>query len=118
MRPAHPQAHDAHERMHRALKRQAIKPVRHTCTAQQRNLDAFEREYHDERPHETQGQQTPTSRCRISPRPYPERLPTVESPGHLLVGQITTGGSFRFRGYPLYLANTMVDEPIGHLPVP
>lgn len=35
------QENGAHERMHRTLKRQAIKPVRGTCAAQQRNFAAF-----------------------------------------------------------------------------
>lgn len=38
---------------------QAIKPVRQTCAAQQRNFDVFRREYDDERPHEALGQTTP-----------------------------------------------------------
>jgi len=59
--PASPQENGAHERMHRTLKRQAIKPVRQTCAAQQRDFDAFRREYNDERPHEALGQTTPAS---------------------------------------------------------
>ena len=59
IRPSSPQENGAHERMHRTLKRQAIKPVRQTCTAQQRNFDAFRREYNEERPHEALGQRTP-----------------------------------------------------------
>lgn len=82
IRPASPQENGAHERMHRTLKRQAIKPVRRTCTVQQRNFNAFRHEYNDERPHETLGQETPASRYRVSRRPYPERLPAVEYPGH------------------------------------
>jgi transposase InsO family protein len=46
--------------MHRTLKRQAIKPVRGSCAAQQRNFDAFRREYNEERPHERLQQQTPS----------------------------------------------------------
>jgi transposase InsO family protein len=113
IRPASPQENGAHERMHRTLKRQAIKPVRKTCTAQQRNFDAFRHEYNEVRPHETLGQATPASRYRPSPRPYPERLPTLEYPGHYLVKKITTGGTFRFRSRLLYLANSMVDQLIG-----
>ena len=32
---------------------------------------------------------------------------------HFLVKKITTGGTFRFRHKLLYLANAMVDQPIG-----
>jgi len=111
--PGCPQENGAHERMHRTLKRQAIKPVRATCTAQQRNFDAFRREYNTERPHEHLGQRTPASVYRASPRPYPARLPQPEYPGHYLLKRITTGGTFRFRTRLLYLANAMVDQYVG-----
>jgi transposase InsO family protein len=113
IRPGCPQENGAHERMHRTLKRQAIKPVRASCGAQQRNFDAFRREYNTERPHERLQQETPASQYRPSPRPYPERLPPLEYPGHFLVKKITTGGTFRFRTRLLYLANAMVDQHIG-----
>ena len=112
-RPGCPQDNGAHERMHRTLKRQAIKPVRASCAAQQRNFDAFRREYNDERPHERLQQATPASQYRASARHYPERLPALEYPGHFLVKKITTGGTFRFRTRLLYLANAMVDQHIG-----
>jgi transposase InsO family protein len=77
-RPSCPQDNGADERMHCTLKRQAITPVRATCTAQQRTFDAFRAEYNDEGPHEHLGQQIPASQCRTSARPYPERLPVLE----------------------------------------
>ena len=113
-RPGCPQDNGAHERMHRTLKRQAIKPVRASCAAQQRNFDAFQHEYNLERPHERLQQQTPASQYHSSQRAYPERLPALEYPGHYLVKKITTGGTFRFRSSKLlYLANAMVDQHIG-----
>jgi len=112
-RPGCPQDNGAHERMHRTLKRHAIKPVRATCAAQQRNFDAFRREYNTERPHERLNQETPASQYVVSPRPYPERLPPLEYPGHFLVKKVTTGGTFRFQSRLLYLANAMVDQQIG-----
>jgi transposase InsO family protein len=112
-RPGCPQDNGAHERMHRTLKRQAIKPVRGSCAAQQRNFDAFRTEYNTERPHEHLQQQTPASQYTTSARPYPERLPPLEYPRHFLVKKITTGGTFRFQHKLLYLANAMVDQHIG-----
>jgi len=111
--PASPQENGAHERMHRTLKRQAIKPVRATCTAQQRNFDAFRREYNDERPHEALGQTTPASHYTTSPRPYPARLPVPEYPGHFLTKTITTAGTFRFGKRIVYLANALTNQRIG-----
>lgn len=113
IRPGCPQENGAHERMHRTLKRQAIKPVRASCAAQQRNFDAFRREYNWERPHESLDQRTPASQYRPSLRPYPERVPAPEYPGHFLVKRITTGGTFKFRHRLLYLASPLVNQLIG-----
>ena len=113
IRPGCPQENGAHERMHRTLKRQAIKPVRASCAAQQRNFDAFRQEFNTERPHERLNQETPASVYNVSPRRYPDRLPSLEYPGHFLVKKITTGGTFRFRSRLLYLASAMVDQHIG-----
>jgi putative transposase len=79
----------------------------------QRNFDAFQREYNDERPHERLNQQTPASQYHHSMRPYPERLPAHEYPAHYLVKRINTAGTFRFRDKLLYLANALVDQHIG-----
>jgi transposase InsO family protein len=113
IRPGCPQENGAHERMHRTFKREAIKPVRHSCRSQQRNFDAFQDEYNTERPHEALGQDTPASRYCPSVRAYPDRLAPLEYPGHFLVKKTTTGGTFRFRTRLLYLANAMVDQQIG-----
>jgi len=111
--PGRPQENGAHERMHRTLKRQAVRPVRRTGAAQQRAFDAFRHEYNTVRPHEWLNQDTPASRYAPSPRPYPGRLPPLEYPGHFLVKKVTTGGTFRFRRKLLYLANALTDQSIG-----
>ena len=98
-----------HERRHRTLSRQAIKPVRQTRTAQQRAFDAFRREYNDERPHEAAGQQTPTSHCTTSQRSYSARLAVPEYPRHFLEKTITTAGTFRFGERIVYLTNLLTN---------
>ena len=111
--PGQPQENGAHERMHRTMKRRAIKPVQRTCSSQQKRFDAFRAEYNTERPHEALNQDTPASRYTESPRPYPAKLPTLEYPLHFLVKKITTAGTFRFADKLLYLANSLVDQRIG-----
>lgn len=111
--PGCPQENGAHERMHRTLKRSAVKPVQRTCGAQQKQFDAFRLEYNTQRPHEALGQETPASRYRPSPRVYPTNLPTPEYPGHFLVKRVTDAGTFRFQQRVLYIANALVDQHIG-----
>ena len=111
--PGQPQDNGAHERMHRTMKRRAIKPVQRTCTRQQRQFDEFRQEYNTERPHEALQQETPASHYTSSLRAYPAKLPKVEYPLHFLVKKVTTAGTFRFGTKLLYLANSLVDQPIG-----
>lgn len=49
--PAQPQQNGAHERMHKTLKGEAIRPPRSTLATQQRAFNAFRHLYTDERPH-------------------------------------------------------------------
>jgi transposase InsO family protein len=68
--PAQPQQNGAHERMHKTLKGEAIRPPRSTLGTQQRAFNAFRLLYNDERPHEALHDQTPSSCYRPSLRAY------------------------------------------------
>ena len=111
--PGRPQQNGAHERMHRTLKRGAIRPPRNNASAQQRAFNRFRTEYNTERPHQHLGGQTPASRYHTSPREYPRHLPAQEYPGHFLVKKITTGGTFRFQHRLLFIANSLTHHHIG-----
>lgn len=111
--PGQPQENGAHERMHRTLKRRAIKPVQRTVASQQRQFDAFRREYNTERPHDALGGDTPASRYMSSSRPYPATLPMIAYPPHYIVKKVTDAGTFRFQNHLLYIANSLVDQHIG-----
>jgi hypothetical protein len=66
-----------------------------------------------ERPHDALGGDTPASRYTATPRPYPERPPVPEYPGHFLVKRVTDAGTFRFQHRLLYIANALVNQHIG-----
>ena len=113
IQPGCPQQNGAHERMHRTLKRQAIRPVQRSCARQQPQFDAFRTEFNTVRPHEWLDQDTPASHYQPSPRAYPARLLVPAYPGHFLVKKVTTGGTFRFHHKLLYIANALVDQTLG-----
>jgi putative transposase len=113
IRPARPQENGAHERMHKTLKAGAIRPPRGSLPAQQRACNVFRREYNEERPHESLQGGTPASRSRPSPRPFPERLPPIEYPGHYLVTRVTNAGTIRFKRKRLFLAHPLRQLPVG-----
>ncbi len=111
--PAHPQQNGAHERMHKTLKAEAIRPPRGSLAAQQRTFNSFRTLYNQERPHEHLSGRTPASFYRPSPRPYPETLPPLEYPGHFLVKRVTNAGTFRFKHRLLFIANALKQHHIG-----
>jgi hypothetical protein len=113
VRPGQPQENGAHERMHRTMKRRALKPVQRTCVSQRKQFDAFRTEHNTERPHEALHQDTPATHYTTSPRPYPSTLPTIEYPLHFLVKKVTDAGTFRFQKRLLYVANSLVDQHVG-----
>jgi putative transposase len=111
--PAHPQQNGAHERMHKTLKGDAIRPPRATLAAQQRKFNRFRREYNEDRPHQTLRGRTPASLYQPSRRTYTGTLPPIEYPGHYLVKRITNAGTFRFKKRLLFIANALKQHTIG-----
>ena len=111
--PAHPQQTGAHERMHKTLKRGAIRPPRATLAAQQRAFNRFRLEYNDERPHQFLRGRTPGALYRASPRGYTGMLPVLEYPGHFLVKRVTNAGTIRFKTRLLYLSTALKAHRVG-----
>jgi putative transposase len=111
--PGQPQQNGAHERMHKTLKADAIRPPRATLIAQQRAFNDFRRQYNEERPHQHLGGRTPAAFYRPSPRPYDPRLLPIEYPGHFLVKRITNAGTFRFKKRLLFIAHALAPHTIG-----
>ena len=111
--PGCPQENGAHERMHRTLKRGAIRLPRANLAVQQRAFNTFRQEYNDERPHALLHGQTPASQYRPSPRPFPNRLPPQDYPGHFLVKKVTTCGTCCFGPKLIYIANALAHHRIG-----
>ena len=111
--PASPQQNGAHERMHKTLKGEAIRPPRSTLITQQRAFNNFRRLYNDERPHEALHDRTPASLYRPSRREYSGALPPVEYPGHFIVKRVTNAGTIRLKKRLLFIANSLKQHPVG-----
>jgi putative transposase len=111
--PGRPQQNGAHERMHKTLKADAIRPPRATLIAQQRAFNNFRREYNEERPHQHLRGRPPAAVYRPSPRAYDARLPPIDYPGHFLVKRITNAGTFRFKHRLLFIAHSLAPHTIG-----
>ncbi len=110
--PGHPEQNGRHERMHRTLKRETLRPPAATARAQQRVFDRFQREFNEERPHEALGQSTPAARDTASPRPYPTRLPALEYPAQCEVRRVSRNGDIRWRNPWVNVSHVLGEEYI------
>jgi putative transposase len=115
--PGKPQQNGRHERMHETLKQETARPPRANVRAQQRAFDDFWYVYNFERPHEALGDTPPAQSYQASPRPYPEREPDVEYPGHFEIRRVRSNGEIKWRGEFLYVNQALIGEPVGLEPV-
>ncbi|MEO7963027.1 MAG: IS481 family transposase [Gemmatimonadaceae bacterium] len=111
--PGQPQQNGAHERMHRTLKRAAIRPPCRTFGTQQRAFDRFRHEYNTERPHQHLDGATPSAHHHPSPRPYPAILPAITYPSDFVVKEVTAAGTFRLGQKIYFLSNSLIHYPVG-----
>lgn len=111
--PASPQQNGRHERMHRTLKAQAVKPGAYDLAGQQALFDAFVREYNEERPHEALSMRTPSELWQRSERVYPERLPEMEYAKGFAVRRVTTVGCVKFLSMETYVSESLIGELVG-----
>ncbi len=111
--PGHPEQNGAHERMHRTLKAETTRPPEADLTAQQRRFDAFREEFNEERPHEALGQQTPAEWYESSPRPYPDRVPEMEYPGHYEVRKVRLRGQINWKRRDVFVTKVLTKERVG-----
>ena len=111
--PAHPQQNGSHERMHRTLKRETIRPPKRTLAAQQVCFNRFRREFNHDRPHEALGQVTPASRYRPSARVLPKALPSLEYPAHYELRYVSANGGIRWKCEWVCVTHTLAGEFVG-----
>jgi putative transposase len=111
--PGHPEQNGRHERMHRTLKEEAVRPPRENLDEQQQAFDDFRRVFNRERPHEALGLETPESVYEPSDRLLPDRAPEPEYPGHYEVRRVRTNGEIKFRGERVFISESLIGELVG-----
>lgn len=111
--PGHPQQNGRHERFHKTLKDGTARPPASSPRAQQGKFDRFVREYNEERPHESLGQETPASFYRPSFRPYPRRIPELEYPAHFERRLVSRNGGIRWGSGWVNVSQVLSEEYVG-----
>ena len=111
--PSHPEQNGRHERMHRTLKAETTRPAAGHCSSQQRRFNAFRDEFNHHRPHEALDQETPASRYRPSPRPFPAKLPSLEYPSHYETRLVSRNGGIRWSSQWVNVSHVLRGEYVG-----
>ena len=111
--PGEPQQNGKHERMHKTLKADATRPPSSSLGEQQLRFDEFRREYNDERPHESLGQETPASRYSASAREFPSYLPDLNYPAHFEVRAVSPSGTIKLRSRRFQVSTALTNQELG-----
>jgi transposase InsO family protein len=111
--PGHPEQNGRHERMHRTLKQETLRPPAPTSRQQQGRFDAFRIEYNEERPHEAIDNKPPGSIYIPSMRSYPRKLDAIEYPSHFKTRKVTLSGRIRWSSELVTIGQALEGEYIG-----
>lgn len=119
-RAYHPQTQGKEERFHRTLKAEVLRERSFRdvldCQCQ---FDPWRREYNHERPHEALGLAVPSSRYQVSPRCFPEVLPTMEYGPDQAVRRVQQGnGRIAFERRTVRIGKAFCGELVGVRPTP
>jgi transposase InsO family protein len=112
-RPASPQDNGRHERMHRTLKQETLRPPERTARRQQEAFHHFQKIYNHERPHESLDYRTPASCYARSARPFPRRVPEVEYDAGVAVRRISESGDLNWKGERTFVSEIFEHEYLG-----
>jgi putative transposase len=110
--PGKPQQNGRHERMHLTLLKEAASPPARTLREQVRRLQAFQRLYNEQRPHQALGNATPADRYTASARHYDGVLREPDY-GNDIVRRVRNNGQIKWNGHAIYISEALVGEPIG-----
>lgn len=115
-RLASPQDNGRHERMHRTLKHDTLRPPARDPRRQQEAFDHFQQIFNGERPHEALDYRTPASCYSRSTREFPRRVPEVEYEAGTLIRRISQKGEMKWKGERTFLSEVFAHEAIGLRP--
>jgi transposase InsO family protein len=108
-----PQQNGVHERMHRTLGGEAIRPPSASPAAQQTRFDRWGQTFNHERPHEALHGDTPAMHYTASPRPLPTRVPMLEYPPTAHLRRVSPTGVVSWRDQPVFLSAVLRGEYVG-----
>lgn len=108
-----PQQNGQHERMHRDLKAEAMRPCAGDLSEQQRRFDSFRACYNNERPHEALSQATPASVYTESARRVPAHIAAAQYPPQMETRMVRPDGMVKLNGRHVFVSEVLSGEQVG-----
>ena len=112
-RPSSPQDNGRHERMHRTLKHDTLRPPARNAQRQQAAFQDWQKVYNQDRPHAALDYQTPASCYQRSTREFPRRVPELEYDGGIWVRRVSYNGHLKWKGQRTFLSKIFAHQPLG-----
>jgi len=113
-RPYHPQTQGKLERYHRTLKSELLSArVFKDHNDCQISFDKWRNKYNYVRPHESLGQETPSTRYEPSRRSYPEKLPELYYPDTDIKRAVDESGRIWFKGKKYKVGKALHKDHVG-----
>ncbi|MCR5886097.1 IS481 family transposase [Rhizobacter sp. J219] len=111
--PGKPQQNGRHERMHRTLKDETLKPPGANARVQQRKFNVWRREFNEDRPHEAHDGLTPHDVHVPSSRRMPSKLLAPEYPDRFEVRYVSANGGIRWYKKWVNVSSVLIGEYVG-----
>ncbi len=111
--PGKPQQNGRLERLHLTLLQDAANPPARSLREQIARLQAFQRIYNEERPHQALANATPAEHYRPSPRHFDGFLREPEYADQLEVRRVRSNGEIKWQGRLVYINCALAGEPVG-----
>jgi hypothetical protein len=102
--------------MHRTLKEWILRALEPDLNKQQKSFDAFREEFNNVRPHQSLGQQTPSTALKPY-RSYASRPKRIEYDSNMLVRSVRSDGHIKWQNDLIYASDVLSGAKIGLLEV-
>lgn len=115
-RPSCPQDNGRHERMHRTLKQETLRPPARNLQRQQDAFHTWQKRYNEDRPHESLAYQTPASCYAKSLRVFPRRVPEVQYDSGIFVRRVSQKGDLNWKNERFFVSEIFGAQALGLRP--
>jgi putative transposase len=113
IRRGRPGDNAAHEQFHGCYQREVVAAGAADRPTLQRRSTRWVRQYNQDRPHESLGQEPPARWYRASRRSYRSVLPPLRYPAHWVVRRVRNRGHIKWKGRLRFIGRAFVGQTVG-----